>query len=109
MHVQEQEVRKNYIGIVCDRTEEQRAIASVSHSTLLMRDSVRGLMAALFNRRNNTTWAFRARPRRLPKCKTGYLSFPDTSHRRFTDHPIPVPTILQQAETNIGRFGEGSA
>jgi len=26
MHVQGQEVRKNYIGIVCDRTEEQRAI-----------------------------------------------------------------------------------
>jgi hypothetical protein len=38
MHVQEQEVRKNYIGIVCDRTEDRRAIASVSHSTPLMRD-----------------------------------------------------------------------
>ena len=62
MHVQEQEVRKNYIGSVCDRTEDQRAIASVSHSTPLMRDYVHGLMAALFNRRNRTAWAFRAPP-----------------------------------------------
>jgi hypothetical protein len=60
MHAQGQEVRKNYVGIVCDRTEEQRAIASVSRSTPLMRDGVRGLMAALFNRRDKITWAFHA-------------------------------------------------
>jgi hypothetical protein len=76
MHVQEQEVRENYIGIVCDRTEEQRAIASVSHSTLLMRDSARGLMAALFNRRNNTTWAFRAPPPAPAEMQNGISELP---------------------------------
>jgi len=60
MRVQEQEVRKNYIGIVCDRTEDQRAIASASHWSPLMRDCVRGSMAAPFNRRDRTAWAFRA-------------------------------------------------
>jgi hypothetical protein len=76
MHVQEREVRKNYIGIVCDRTEEQRAIASVSHSTHLMRDYVRGLMAALFSRRNKTAWAFRVPPPAPAEMQNGISELP---------------------------------
>lgn len=52
MHVQEQEVRKNYIGIVYDSTEEQRAIDALSQSTPFMRRYLRSLMTVLFNRRN---------------------------------------------------------
>jgi hypothetical protein len=51
MHVQEQEVRRNYIGIVCDGTEEQRAVEQLSQSAPFMRDYLRGLLAALFSRR----------------------------------------------------------
>ena len=54
MHLQEQQVRKNYIGIVYDSAEEQRAITSLSQSTPFVRDYFRGLIAALFSRRNKT-------------------------------------------------------
>jgi hypothetical protein len=54
MHVQEQEVRKNYIGIVYDSAEEQRAIDALSQSTPFMRQYLRSLMTVLFNRPNKT-------------------------------------------------------
>jgi hypothetical protein len=76
MRVQEREVRKNYIGIVCDRTQEQRAVEQLSQSIPLVRDCVRGLMAALFNRRNKTAWAFRPAPAAPAEMQNGISELP---------------------------------
>lgn len=51
MRVQEQEVRKNYIGIVSDTTEEQRVVDSVARSRPVVKDYLRDLMAAVLKRR----------------------------------------------------------
>jgi hypothetical protein len=50
MPAQERELRKNFIAILSDRTEEQRAIASLAKSDRPVKDYVLGLMAAMLNR-----------------------------------------------------------
>jgi hypothetical protein len=45
--------RKNYIGIVSDKTEQQRAIESLAKSDHVLRDCFRGLMAAVLNRQSD--------------------------------------------------------
>ena len=43
-------IAKNYIGIVSDKTEEQRAVESLVKSDRLLKDYLRGLMPAVLNR-----------------------------------------------------------
>ena len=50
MPAQKRELRKNYIGIVSDKTEEQRAVESLAKSDRVLKDYLRGLMAAVLNR-----------------------------------------------------------
>jgi hypothetical protein len=50
MPAQQRELKKNYIGIVSDRTDEQRAVASLPKSGRLTKKYLLGLMAAVFNR-----------------------------------------------------------
>jgi hypothetical protein len=50
MPAQKRELRKNYIRIVSDKTEEQRAVESLAESDRLLKDYLRGLMAAVLNR-----------------------------------------------------------
>jgi hypothetical protein len=50
MLAQERELRKNYIGIVSDKTEEQRAIESLAKSDRLLKDYLVRLVAVLLNR-----------------------------------------------------------
>ena len=47
MPAQEREARKNYIGIVTDRSEEQRAVESLPKSDRLVNDYLLGLIAAV--------------------------------------------------------------
>ena len=50
MSAQKQELGKNYIGILTDQAEEQRAIDAVAKSRHLFKDCVLPLMATLLNR-----------------------------------------------------------
>jgi hypothetical protein len=51
MLAQERELRKNYIiGIVSDKTEEQRAIESLAKSDRLLKDYLVRLVAVVLNR-----------------------------------------------------------
>ncbi len=43
-------IAKNYIGIVSDKTEEQRAVESLAKSDRLLKYYLRGLSAAVLNR-----------------------------------------------------------
>ena len=47
---QERELKKNYIGILSDNSEDQRAAESRPKSDHLMKDYLRDLMAAVLNR-----------------------------------------------------------
>ena len=53
MPAQEREARKNYIGIVTDRSEEQRAVESLPKSDRLVNDYLLGLIAAVLGRDGN--------------------------------------------------------
>jgi|NGEPerStandDraft_6_1074524.scaffolds.fasta_scaffold679084_1 hypothetical protein len=44
------QLKKSYIGIVSDKTDEQRAVDSLATSDRLTKKYLLGLMAALFNR-----------------------------------------------------------
>ncbi|MFH1341513.1 MAG: hypothetical protein ABIL01_09945 [Pseudomonadota bacterium] len=52
MPAQQQNLRKNYIGIVNDRVTEQHAVESLAKSGHLLRDYFLALMAAVLKRRN---------------------------------------------------------
>jgi hypothetical protein len=54
MSVQERELRKNFIAILSDKTEEQRAIASLAKYDRPVKDYVLSLMAAVLNRHRET-------------------------------------------------------
>jgi HD superfamily phosphohydrolase YqeK len=49
MPAQKRQLRKNYIGIVSDKIEEQRAVESLAKSDRLLKDYLRGLMTAVLN------------------------------------------------------------
>lgn len=51
---QQQDSRKNYIGIVNDGAAEQRAVESLAKSGHLVRDYFLALMAAVLKRRRET-------------------------------------------------------
>jgi hypothetical protein len=53
MPAQKRELRKNYIGILSDKIEEQRAIESLPKSDRLMKDYFRELMAVILNRQGD--------------------------------------------------------
>ena len=44
------QLKKSYIGIVSDKTDEQHAVDSLATSDRLTKKYLLGLMAALFNR-----------------------------------------------------------
>jgi len=46
------ESKKNFIGIVSDNTEEQRAVESLAKSNRVLGEYLRGLIAAALNRRS---------------------------------------------------------
>jgi hypothetical protein len=46
----ERELRKNYISIVSDRFEEQRALAPMTRSGDIVKDRILGLLTAVLNR-----------------------------------------------------------
>jgi hypothetical protein len=50
MSAQERELGKNFIAILSDKTEEQRAVASLAKSDHPVKDYVRVLMAVVLNR-----------------------------------------------------------
>ena len=54
MLAHERELRKNYIGIVSDKAEEQRAIELLAKSDRLLKDYFVGLVAAVLNRPGDT-------------------------------------------------------
>ncbi len=54
MPAQQRELKKNYIGILSDKTEEQRAVNSLAKSDRFMKEYLLGLMAAVLNRGANT-------------------------------------------------------
>lgn len=47
MPAQQRELKKNYIGILSDRTEEQRAVDSPAKPDRLTKEYLLGLMAAV--------------------------------------------------------------
>jgi len=51
MPAQERELRKNYIGILSDKVEEQRTVESLAKSEGRMKDYLLGLMIAMLNHR----------------------------------------------------------
>jgi hypothetical protein len=53
MSAQEGGSKRNFIALVSDKAEEQRTIASLANSDRRVRDYVRGLMAAMLNRRGD--------------------------------------------------------
>jgi hypothetical protein len=53
MPAQKRELRKNYIGVVIDRIEEQRAAESQLKSDRLVKDYFLGLIAAVLNRQGD--------------------------------------------------------
>ena len=52
MPAQERELRRNYIGILSDKIEEQRTVESLAKSDGRMKDYLRGLMTAMLNHRS---------------------------------------------------------
>jgi hypothetical protein len=50
MPVQKQELRKNYIGVLSDGIDEQRAAEALAKSPHLMKDFFRGLIASVLIR-----------------------------------------------------------
>jgi hypothetical protein len=52
MPVQEREMRQNYIGIVRDKLDEQRAVESLTRSDDLMKNYLRRLMSAMLKQRS---------------------------------------------------------
>jgi hypothetical protein len=50
MPAQKQELRKNYIGILSDGIDEQRAAEALAKSPHLMKDFFRGLIASVLIR-----------------------------------------------------------
>jgi hypothetical protein len=50
MPAQERESRKNYIGVLIDAIEQQRAAESTRKSDRLVKDYFRGLIVAVLNR-----------------------------------------------------------
>jgi hypothetical protein len=52
MSVQQQDARKNYIGIVSDTTEEERVVESVARSQPRVMSYLVGRLAAAMKRRN---------------------------------------------------------
>jgi hypothetical protein len=52
MPAQKREPRKNYIGVLSDEIEQQRAAEAPATADRRMKDYVLGLMAAVFNRRD---------------------------------------------------------
>jgi hypothetical protein len=53
MSAQEGRSKRNFIAIVSDKTEEQRAVAELASSDRRVRDYVLGLMAAVMKRRGD--------------------------------------------------------
>jgi hypothetical protein len=53
MPAQEREARKNFIGIVTDRSKEQRAVESLPKSDRLVNDYLLGLITAVLGRDGN--------------------------------------------------------
>jgi hypothetical protein len=51
MPAQERELRKNYIGILSDKVDEQRTVESLVKSDGRMKDYLLGLMTAMLNHR----------------------------------------------------------
>ena len=74
MPPKQRELKKNYIGIVSDRTDEQRAVDSVAKSDRLTKKYLLGLMAAVLRRvADARKWSTRMRPcgpsaHRTPGC-----------------------------------------
>jgi hypothetical protein len=54
MPAQKQELRKNYIGILSDRIDEQCAAEPLAKSHRLMKDFFRGLIASVLIRRGDS-------------------------------------------------------
>ena len=54
MPAQQQDLRKNYIGIVNDRAAEQRVVESVAPSGHVVKEYFLALMAAVLKRRRET-------------------------------------------------------
>ncbi|HMH99415.1 MAG TPA: hypothetical protein VK577_23035 [Bradyrhizobium sp.] len=52
MSTQKRELRKNYIGLVSEELEEQRAAEVQSVTDRRMQEYVRGMMATILSRRN---------------------------------------------------------
>jgi hypothetical protein len=52
MPVQEREMRQNYIGIVRDKLDAQRAVESPAKSDNLMKNYLRRLMSAMLKQRS---------------------------------------------------------
>jgi len=50
MPAQQRELKKNYIGILSDKLEEQRPADPLANSGRLMKDYLLGLVAAMLNR-----------------------------------------------------------
>jgi hypothetical protein len=50
MPAQQREAKKNYIGIVSDKTDEQRAVDSLPKSDRLAKEYLLSLMAAVLHR-----------------------------------------------------------
>jgi hypothetical protein len=53
MPAQPRKTRKNYIGIVSDRVEEQRVVESLAQHGQSMKDYLRHLMATVLNHRSD--------------------------------------------------------
>ena len=53
MSAQERESKRNFIAILSDKTEEQRAVAPLANSDRRVRDYFLGLMTAVLNRRGD--------------------------------------------------------
>jgi hypothetical protein len=50
MPAQQREAKKNYIGIVSDKTDEQRAVDSLPKSDRLAKEYLRSLMVPVLHR-----------------------------------------------------------
>jgi hypothetical protein len=53
MSAQEGRSKRNFIAMVSDKTEEQRAVAKLVNSDRRVRDYIIGLMAAVLKRRGD--------------------------------------------------------
>jgi hypothetical protein len=52
MSAQEGRSKRNFIAMVSDKTDEQRAVAELTNADRRVRDYIRGLMAAVLKRRS---------------------------------------------------------